>query len=228
MALKTKIGKADYDALEESLKSHYVADGEGYKLDADYEDVTGLKNKRDELLGEITGLKKQFEGIDPDAARKAIAELEAARREKMTAEELHKEDLKKLRQELETANQRSRMLLEAEAERDLERALTKHLRAEKIEDASIILRAKHLKWEEEDGKPKWKTQSGEPVDFDTLIPSFQSSKADWFEAKTQTGGGASGSGNSAGSGKTMPKSQWDTLNHKEQAAFIKSGGTPVE
>ena len=221
MALKTKVSKADYDALEESLKAHYVADGENYKLDADYEDVTGLKNKNGELLADLKKFKEQYEGIDPEVARKSIAELEAARREKMTAEELHKEDLKKIRQELDAANQRSRALLETQAERDLERALAKHLRAEKIEDASIILRAKNLKWEEQDGKPIWKTISGEPVDFDTLIPSFQATKGDWFEAKTQTGGGASGSGNNNGNSKSITRAQYDANPHAYAEALGK-------
>ena len=229
MALKTKLGKADYDALEESLKAHYVADGENYKLDADYEDVTGLKNKNSELLEDLKKVKETFKDIDPEAARKAIAELEAARREKMTAEELHKEDLKKIRTELEAANQRSRALFETQAERDLHLTLAnKKVRAEKIEDAAIVLRAKHLKAEEADGKPVWKSLSGESLDLNEYLEGLRSSKADWFEPQTQAGGGASGSGNNSGSSAQWSRQQWDSASSQDRTAFANSGGKITE
>ena len=225
MALKTKVSKADFDALEESLKAHYVADGENYKLDADYEDVTGLKNKNGELLGELAKFKETFKDIDPEAARKAIAELEAARREKMTADELYKEDIKKYKTQLDEANQRSRALFETQAERDLHLTLAnKKVRAEKIEDAAIVLRAKHLKAEEADGKPVWKSLSGESLDLNEYLEGLRSSKADWFEPTTQTGGGASGSGSNSGSSAQWTRQDWDAASTQQRTAFTESGG----
>lgn len=88
MALKTKIGKADYDGLPEALKTEYIADGDGYKLDADYEDVTGLKNKSAELLAEIKkqkALLEKYGDLDPEAAKAALAARQAAEDEKLKA-----------------------------------------------------------------------------------------------------------------------------------------------
>ena len=88
MALKTKIGKADFDKLPDALKTEYIADGEGYKHDADYEDVTGLKANRDEVLKQLAEAKKAmkaYEGLGPEAARKALETANAAEDEKLKA-----------------------------------------------------------------------------------------------------------------------------------------------
>jgi hypothetical protein len=225
MSLKIKLGKAEHDALEEPLKSLYVADGENFKLDADYEDVTGLKAKRDELLRDLKDLQKKFDGIDPEAAKAAMTELETARREKMTADELHAEDIKKLTKDLETAKERSKALFKTQAERDLHLALANNkVRADKIEDAAIVLRAKHLKAVEEDGNPVWKSQSGETVNLNEFLTGLRSTKGDWFEPSTQPGGGASGSGNNGGSSATWTREQWDTADTTQRSEFSRNGG----
>lgn len=47
MALKIKLTKEQYEALSDALKAEYVADGEGYRLDADFEDTGALKRAKD-------------------------------------------------------------------------------------------------------------------------------------------------------------------------------------
>jgi hypothetical protein len=50
-----------------------------------------------------------------------------------------------------------------------------------------------------------------------------------FESPQGSGSGANGSMNATGgNAKTMPKAQWDGMDHKAQAAFIREGGKPVE
>lgn len=224
MALKTKLGKADYDALDESLQKLYVPDGENYKLDADYEDVTGLKAKNAELLGDLKELKEKFKDIDPEVARKAVTELEEARRKNLTDEERHQEDLKKLKKDLDTEKLRSKALFDTQAERDLHLTLANNkVKADKIEDAAIVLRHRHLKAEEVDGKPAWKSLDGSPIEkLDDYITGLRNSKADWFEPTTQTGGGAAGSGNNGGNGNTITRKEYDA-NPYAYAKQIQSG-----
>lgn len=207
MALKTRLGKADYDALEESLKSHYVADGDSYKLDADYEDVTGLKAKNAELLAELkkrSDIVKQFEGLDAEEAKNALAQLSKIEEDKLLSKQKFDEVLAKRTKEFEeklaAAEQRNKQLFDTQAERDLHLALAKNgVRSDKIEDAAIVLRAKHIKAVEDGGKPVWRSMDDtETHDLDKFISGLTTSKADWFEARTQTGGGASGSGNNGG------------------------------
>lgn len=83
MALKSKLSREEFEKLPEAIKEHYAASGEGYALDTDA--GSEYKSKVDEfrinnvaLMKEREALKdrvKQFEGIDPEAARTAAARL---------------------------------------------------------------------------------------------------------------------------------------------------------
>ena len=227
MAIKARLVKAEYDALEESLKSLYVADGDGFVLDTEGDDgLSGLRQKKDDLLTELSKLKQKFDGIDPDAARTAMEELEAARREKMTAEERHAADLEKLQRDFEAARKRSESLFETQAERDLYLALTNaKVRSQYVEDAAIVLKAKHLRAVEDNGKVAWKTPDGKDVDPVQYISGLSDSKADWFESTQQTGGGASGSGNGGQSvAKQWTREQWEQADTAARSEFSKAGG----
>lgn len=81
--MKYKIDKAAFDALEPSLQAFYKAQGDDYVLaiegmpEPQNEDVTGLKNKIEELLGEKKSEAKRRQEAEEAAQR--IAE-EAARK----------------------------------------------------------------------------------------------------------------------------------------------------
>lgn len=232
MALKTKIGKADYEALSEELKKEYVADGEGYKLDADYEDVTGLKNKNEELLKKLVEFKK-FDGLDPEAAREALAKLseleDGQLLKKQQFDELFNKKKGEWDKEKESLENKIKSMFERTATQSLSSILAKNgVKPHLADDLALIVR-QQIDPFEEGGSPVWKTKDGlETVDLDKYIPSLKESKADYFASSMGSGSGASGSGNNGGNAKTMPKSQWDALGPKEQAAAIKSGITPVE
>ena len=109
MTLKTKLGKAEYDALDESLKTFYVAAGDGYRLDADYEDVDGLKAKRDEFREKYEAARdnlKRFEGIDPDKAREVIAKHSEAEENDLLNKRKYDELITKKSAEWETRRRR--------------------------------------------------------------------------------------------------------------------------
>lgn len=246
MALKTKIAKGDFEALDESLKTLYVADGDNYKLDADYEDVTGLKNKANELLAEQKRLKEQmkaFDGLDPEAARAAIKAAQEAEDAKLEASG----NIEAIRKQYEERI----IALEAKhaAERDTDRseydatlATLKHERLANILTEKGVLpdRVKYVVHDlnnetelirgDNGFEVRKKGGIGDAPEFDAMIEGIKTRSPFFFAADNIAGSGASGSNsnNGSGGGKTMPKAQWDALGVREQAAFIKSGGKPVD
>jgi hypothetical protein len=237
MALKTKLGKAEHDALDESLKSLYIPDGEGFKLDADFEDVEGLKAKRDEFrtkYEQARDLAKQFEGLDPEKAKEALAKLSEIEDGQLLKKQQIDDLFAKKKSEWDSERERLAKELDGLVARQAERDLTFKLmangiREDRAEDLAIVLTNKHIKHVKDGNEVVWKSMDGlETVDLDKFIPELKNSKADYFKSQTQTGGNALGSGNNGGNAKTMPKSQWDTLDPIAQAAAIKDGVKPVD
>lgn len=72
MALKKKLSKEDYEKLSAHLKTEYIEDGEGYKLDIDGDEDTGaLKRAKDREAQ----LRKEAEK-ELKEAREKLAEIE--------------------------------------------------------------------------------------------------------------------------------------------------------
>lgn len=237
MALKTKLSKADYEALSDHLKTEYIPDGEGYKLDADYEDVTGLLAKRDELLKEQIKLKdamKAFEGLDAEAAKAALAKVNEIEDGQLVKKQQFDELFTKKKGEWDTEKTALETKINAMTSRAAQQQLAVKLGANGIkptmaEDLAEIIISKHLNYVEDGGEINWKTKDGlETVDLDKYIPSLKESKADYFASTMGGGSGASGSEGKGGSAKTMPHAQWKELTPQAQAAFIKEGGKPVD
>src|SRR5689334_18079621 len=78
--LKTKLSGAEHEALDDSLKTLYVPHGDEFKLDADYEDVEGLKRSKAEILAEKKKVEDEVEELRKFktdlAAKEAAAEQE--------------------------------------------------------------------------------------------------------------------------------------------------------
>lgn len=238
MALKTKISKADFDKLPDALKTEYIEDGDGYKLDADYEDVTGLKAKRDELLKEIAETKKAmkaFEGLDPAAAKEAIEKAAKAEEEGLAARGEYETLKKKLEErhadELAKANaERDKLLGNLKRERLQNYLVEKGVLADRAAYALVDINDQiELASDDSGFSLRLKGGIGDAKELETVVEGLKAKSAFLFKADGASGSGASGSDNTGGStAKTMPKAQWDALGVKEQAAFIKSGGKPVD
>lgn len=93
MALKKKISKEEHDKLSDVLKSEYIEDGDGFRLDVDGEEDTGaLKRAKDresqlrkDAEKELRELRERLEAVEGDDARKKgdIATLEKSWQKKM-------------------------------------------------------------------------------------------------------------------------------------------------
>ncbi len=211
MSLKVRIAQGEYDKLHDSLKTEYIADGDGYKLDADYEDVTGLKAKRDELLQEQKRLKdaiKAFEGLDPEAARKALDAATAAEDDKLKAagefDRLKEQLEQRHKQQLEAANTEKATILTNLKREKLANALTeKGVLPDRVKyllgelDAQIELAST------DNGFQLKKINGiGDAAEFDAIIEGVKTSSPFFFAANNASGSGASGS--DGGGGTSAP------------------------
>lgn len=218
MALKTRISEADFEKLNEALKTEYIKDGDGYKLDADYEDVTGLKAKRDELLAEQKRLKdamKAFEGLDPAAAREAVEKAAKAEEEGLAArgefETLKKKLEERHAKELEQATaERDRLLGNLKWERLQNYLVEKGVLADRAAYALVDINDQiELASDDSGFSLKLKGGIGDAKELDGVVESLKAKSPFLFSANSASGSGASGSEHS-GSGPANTGNQSTT------------------
>lgn len=229
--MATKITKAEFDALPDSLKTKFEAAGDEFALIE--EDVEGLKKSKADILKEKKDLQDKL-----DEALRFKAEHEKAKE----AEETEKQ--KEAGQFAELEKKLRDKIAEVEADRDakvggiLGNLKTERLKNLLIEKGVLPDRANYAlhdlseQFDLESGEQgftlKLKSGIGDPKEIDATIDGLKQKSPFFFAASGASGSGASGSDKSGGNAKTMPKSQWDTLGVKEQAAFIREGGKPVD
>lgn len=234
--LKTNLGKAEYDALDESLKSLYIANGDSFKLDADFEDVSGLKAKRDELLGKVTEMSKTlkaFEGLDPEKAKEAltkVTEIEDGQLlKKQQFDELFNKKKGEWDAEREGLLKKIDTIVAKSAKRDLAMKLAENgVNPTLANDLALVLTNEHIKYAEDNGEAIWKTMDGlETVDLDKYIPGLKESKAAYFNSKLAPGAGTTPGSkeNNGGSQKTATRQEWDAMSVEQRSAFSNDGGT---
>lgn len=237
MALNIKIGKADYEALEDSLKTLYVADGEDYKLDANYEDVTGLKAKQAELLKKLKDAEsnaKKYEGVDIEAYKTAMEAAQKLEEEKLKGEgnfeglrkqleERHQAEVNKLKEQIET--------IKAEQVTDRQVLKLERLSNYLTEKGVLADRVKYLAKEldeqtelvtgENGFELKKKNGIGDAAEFPMMIEQIKTQSPFFFAADNASGGGASGSNGRSGGGKTITLAQYEA-NPMQYAAQLAS------
>jgi len=236
MALKTKIGKADFDSLPEALKTEYKPDGDGYKLDADYEDVTGLKAKTAELLADLAKLKKaqkDYDGLDPAAARAALEAQQSADDERLKAagefEALKKKLEERHAKELADAHDRANSIIaNLRHEKIANLAIAKGIKADRVKAAIAEGDLDQLlDLNESDFSVRTKDGIGDAKDVDGIFNGLKERAAWLFEATNASGSGASGSGKSNGGGSAAAvwtRDQWESASTQERTKFTDAGG----
>jgi len=238
MALKTKIGKAEFEKLSEDLKKEYIADGDGYKLDADYEDVSGLKAKRDELLAELADIKKKakaFDGIDPEKAKAALEAAAKAEEEGLAAKGEYETLKAKLEdrhaKELAAANERADSVIgKLRAEKIANLAVSKGVKADRIKAALAEGDLDSIfDLDENDFSVKKKDGIGDAKEIDEIFSGLKTSKPYLFEAGNTEGGGAAGSQTSGGgTPKQLKKSEVDQLDAAAKREFYLNDGEVID
>jgi DNA-directed RNA polymerase subunit F len=201
------ITKEVFETLPDEAKAYFIETGEGY--DVPKEDVTGLKNKNAELLAELkkrSDITKQFDGLNPEEARKALAEMAKLEEQKLLSKQKFDEVLAKREKEwgdkFGDIEKRYQQRFLSDADKDLQlKAVALGVREDAVEDFAILLKTKHLKPFDDNGTTVWKTHDEtETVELEKFIPSLKESKAMYFKANNASGSGASGSQGSSGIG----------------------------
>jgi hypothetical protein len=241
MTLKTKLSRAEHEALDESLKTLYVPNGDGFKLDADYEDVEGLKRSKAEILAEKKRIEEEAEELRKFKAEIAAKEAEAET-EKLKRGGDFEELEKKLRARIaEVEAERDSKIAEIEKGRDtkigeimgnLKNERLKNLLIEKgvlPDRTNYALSEMASKFDLESGEGgftlKLKDGIGDAKEIDTAIEGLRSKSAFLFADKSASGSGASGSGNNGGAmPKTATKEQVRAMSKDEKKKFYLSDG----
>jgi hypothetical protein len=219
------ITKAEFDALPESLKTKFKAEGDGFSLVE--EDVEGLKKSKAEILKEKKDLQDrltELEKFKQDHEQAASALDEEQKRKAGDFEALEKKLRDRITEvEAESSNKVGSMLQTLKTER------LKNLLIEKgvlPDRANYALADISDQFDLDEGLSlKLKSGIGDAGEIDSAINGLKTKAAFLFAASGASGSGASGSGANSGSAQTMPKSQWDSLDVQAQAAFIKGGGS---
>lgn len=205
----TKLTKAEFEALPESLKSKFTASGDDYVLEE--VDVEGLKKSKADILKEKKDLQDQLDGL-----QKFKAEHEQAA---STAEE---EKMKEAGKFKELEERYKAKITETEAERDAKigevkgkffESSLKNLLSEKgvrpdMARYALIDAANEFELGD-DYTLKLKGGIGDAKEIDGFVAKLRETTPDFFKSQTPSGGGASGSGNNGGSANTITRAQYD-------------------
>lgn len=219
--LKSKLTKAEYDALPEARRELYVEKDGTFVLDADIEDVGGLKSAlekerttRGTLEKTLSDLRKQLGDADPAKAREALARLQELEDKKLIdegkVEELLKSRTERLVQDyegrLKGASEKlttaERRLAELVIDNELRTVATaKKVRPEAVED--FLERGRKVyKLVEGKAVPMkgdqvvYGKKANEPMSMDEWADSIIPAAPHLFEGSS--GGGASNGGGGGG------------------------------
>lgn len=226
----TQISKAEFDALPESLKAEFKADGDNYILVK--EDTEGLKKSKAEILEEKKRIQAEF-----DAAKKRLEEIDAKQSEaeeaKMKAAGEFAELEKKLRDrinEIETnySAEKTELLTKFNRERLSNELVARGVDAKKVKYALSDLEAEVDLLGSADGVWKLKNGIGDAKEFDTRVAALKEDSPFLFVSSNASGSGASGSQGTGAGGKTISRAQFNQLPPSEQMTFAKGGGQITE
>ena len=212
--LKASMSSGDFETLDESLKSFYIKSGDAYILDAEgVEDVGGLKAKRDELLKELKSkgdLLKQFEGLDAEQAKKALAEMSKLEEKKLADKGKYDELLEKYKSDYDkqlsdAKSEKEQLFSNLKRERLTNFLIEKGVLPDRAKFALVELGEKIDLASDENGfSLKLKDGVGDAKELDAVVENLKTNSSFLFAASGASGSGASGS-NSNGTGQDISK-----------------------
>ena len=232
--LDITLSKEAFDKLGEELKGFYVPteDQKGYELEGIGSIQRALakekaaKTPTPELLSEVEQLRKFKTDQGAAAAKAAEKDLEAqgkyeealAIKEKAWQERIDKE-----------AADKAQLLTRLHNEAAKSELIKRGGIPERVDYlAAEIVSQTEFELGEAGAVLRKKGGIGDAAELEAMFGEAKNAKPFFFAADGASGSGASGSDGTGGGGKTMPHAQWKALSPKDQAAFISSGGKPVE
>lgn len=221
--LKFKLDENELDGLSDDVKSLYDDQGLLKVEGIPQEDVSGLKRKVEELLGE----KKTAQQKAADAEAQAKLEAEEKLKKAKDFEQLYNSseaERAKAAEELSgLKNAISSQKIESEANL-LAGGLTKDLPRAKLLSEKIASRLGFI-----DGEVKVLDANGNLTvsTKEEMLAQIKTEYPFLVDGSQAAGGGATGSGGGAGDSKKISRSDFDELDQAQRSKFIKAGGKIV-
>ena len=226
--MATTITKAEFDALPESLKGKFTADGNNYSLVE--EDVEGLKKSKAEILAEKKAMADKLAALEKFKSEYEAGQT-AAEDEKLKQagefEELKKRILAKHDEEKAGYEKRIAELLgNVKRERLTNELIAKGVLPDRAKYALADIENQiDLEAGENGFALKVKNGIGDANEFEKLVEGFKAQSPFLFAAEQAAGSGASGNGgNGVGTPKTASKQQVKAMSPETKREFYLNGG----
>ena len=220
MSIKYTVNEEEFSTLDESQQGLYSQGEDGYTLNVEgvpKEDVTGLKQKIDKLLGE----KKTAQQKAVEAEERAKAEAAEKLKKANDFEQLYNSSEAERQKTANELTDLKNTILRSEAS-SIASGMTKDTARAKLLTEQIQSRLSFV-----DGEVRVLDANGN-LTVSTINELTNSIKAEYpflIDGSKSTGGGAVG-GNSSGAeiSKTKSRADFEALNAHKKMEFIKSGG----
>ncbi len=235
MPIQAVLDSSSYEQLDESLKSLYVASGDGFTIDlpeAEAEKLTRtlnekLDNKRKELKN-VHDRVKDFDGMDPAEVKEAL-ELKNKLREKKLIEKGDYDAAKKELLDAETAKytklaEEFDAYVSSTSVTSLKQKLVEGygVQAADAEDVADLLMLHKIQASRTPEGIDWvnKDSIGDKADLDSIMAEFKEAKPKYFDNDLTPGTGGEG-GKGSGGATSKRKSE---MTAKESSDYIKKHG----
>jgi len=226
--LKYQLNASEALGLDESSLSLYQPQGDGYVLKVDglpaEPDVSGLKRKVDELLGEKKAAQQkaieaeQLARLESQEKLKKANDYEQLYNSSETEREKASTELASLRAAIEQQNVNGKAV-------EVATELTKDTARAKLLAAQIQSRLSLV-----DGEIRVLDGTGN-LTVSTIEELTTSIKAEYpflVDGSQAAGGGAIGNSSGAGDSKTVSRTDFDGMTQTTRMSFIKSGGKIID
>ncbi len=229
----TKISKAEFETLPESLKAKFTAVGDDYILQE--EDVEGLKKSKAEILAEKKRVQDELDELKKFKAEHDAKASEVDEEQKRKAGDFEALE-KKLRDriaEVETtaATEKGALLSTVKRETLKNLLIEKGVLPDRANYALIEMADQFDIASGEQGfSLKLKNGIGEAGEIDTAVAGLKTKAAFLFGAGNTTGGGAEGSSNNNGGGtpKTASRAEIAAMSPEAKRDFYLNDGEPSD
>ena len=223
MSIKYTVNEEEFSALDESQQGLYSQGEDGYTLNVEgvpKEDVTGLKQKIDKLLGEKKTAQQKAIEAEERAKAEAAEKLKKANDFEQLYNSSEAERQKTANELTDLKNTIQKQKLRSEAS-SIAGEMTKDTARAKLLTEQIQSRLSLV-----DGEVRVLDASGN-LTVSTINELTNSIKAEYpflIDGSKSTGGGATGSSSGADDSKIVSRDEFEQMNAHKRMKFVKSGG----
>ena len=223
MSIKYTVNEEEFSALDESQQGLYSQGEDGYTLNVEgvpKEDVTGLKQKIDKLLGEKKTAQQKAIEAEERAKAEAAEKLKKANDFEQLYNSSEAERQKTANELTDLKNTIQKQKLRSEAS-SIAGEMTKDTARAKLLTEQIQSRLSLV-----DGEVRVLDANGN-LTVSTINELTNSIKAEYpflIDGSKSTGGGATGSSSGADDSKIVSRDEFEQMNAHKRMKFVKSGG----